>query len=318
MKILIAGSKGMVGRSLVRQLRKEDKFTVIEASRDDLDFSNQDEVAKFIADNKPDSVIIAAAKVGGILANSSQPAEFIYENLMIECNLIHQSYLNNVAKLLFLGSSCIYPVNSQQPMTETSLLTGKLEPTNEPYALAKIAGIKMCVAYNKQYNTDFRAVMPTNLYGPGDNFDYENSHVIPALMRKIHDAKIKNRKEVVIWGTGKPLREFMYVDDMVEASLFVFGLDKKEYIQEISSKYSHINLGTGVEYSIKDLAKILCEVIGYKGQIVYDYDKPDGSPRKLLDIGLLKRLGWKAKIDIKEGLEMTYDWYLENSSMIRK
>ena len=318
MRIFVAGSRGMVGSAIVNQLKATKDVEIIEAPRKKLDLLDQAAVADFLANTKPDVVIIAAAKVGGIYANSTYPAEFIYENLMIECNLIHQSYLNNIEKLLFLGSSCIYPVDSPQPMKESHLLSGKLEPTNEPYAIAKIAGINLCSSYNRQYNTDFRAVMPTNLYGPGDNFDLENSHVIPALIRKIHEAKETSEQKVKIWGSGTPLREFLHVDDMANASLFILNLDKSLYRDKISKNYTHINIGSGVEHTIAELSLLLCKIIGYDGELVFDSSKPDGTLRKLLDISLLDNLGWQPKISLAQGLEKTYKWYLANQERIRK
>ena len=312
MKILVAGSKGMVGRAIVRQLKKKKKFEIIEATRENLNFLIQEEVSNFFSEKQPDIVIIAAAKVGGIQANSNFPAEFIYENLMIECNLIHESFKNNVKKLLFLGSSCIYPLNSPQPMKESHLLSGKLEPSNAAYAIAKIAGINLCSSYNKQYDTDFRSIMPTNLYGPFDNFDFENSHVIPGLIAKIHRAKINNEEKVTVWGTGKPLREFLHVDDLAEASIFALELDKSVYKENVSENFSHINIGSGKEISISDLSKLLCKIIGYKGTLEFDYSKPDGNPRKLLDNTILKNLGWNSRIELEEGLKQTYDWFVSN------
>ena len=318
MRIFVAGSRGMVGSAIVNQLKATEDVEIIEAPRKKLDLLDQAAVADFLANTKPDVVIVAAAKVGGIYANSTYPAEFIYENLMIECNLIHQSYLNNIEKLLFLGSSCIYPVDSPQPMKESHLLSGKLEPTNEPYAIAKIAGINLCSSYNRQYNTDFRAVMPTNLYGPGDNFDLENSHVIPALIRKIHEAKETSEQKVKIWGSGTPLREFLHVDDMANASLFILNLDKSLYREKISKNYTHINIGSGVEHTIAELSLLLCKIIGYDGELVFDSSKPDGTLRKLLDVSLLDNLGWQPKISLAQGLEKTYKWYLANQERIRK
>ena len=312
MKILVAGSKGMVGRAIIRQLKKRKKIEIIEAARENLNFVNQEEVSNFFNRIKPDVVIITAAKVGGIQANKNFPAEFIYENLMIECNLIHESFKNNVKKLLFLGSSCIYPLNSPQPIKESHLLSGKLEPTNEAYAVAKIAGIKLCSSYNKQYDTDFRSIMPTNLYGSFDNFDPESSHVIPGLIAKIHKAKIQNEEKVFVWGSGKPLREFLHVDDMADASLFILELDKKVYKKHVSENLSHINVGSGKEISILELSNLLCKIIGYKGALEFDSLKPDGNPRKLLDNSLIENLGWKASIELKEGLKQTYDWFKTN------
>ena len=316
--IFVAGHRGMVGSAIVRQLEKELSNNIITAARDDLDLTNQAQVNKFFAKNKIDQVYLAAAKVGGIYANNTYPAEFIYENLMIESNVIHAAHVNNVKKLLFLGSSCIYPKHAPQPMSEDSLLTGKLEQTNEPYAIAKIAGIKLCESYNRQYGRDYRSVMPTNLYGPGDNYHLENSHVIPALVRRFHEAKISNAPEVTAWGTGKPLREFLYVDEMAEAAVFVMNIKQDIYLKETQSMLSHINVGSGRECTIKELTETVAKVVGYEGKIKWDTDKPDGTPRKLMEVSQLKRLGWEAKINLYDGLSKTYQWFLDNKEKFRK
>uniref|UniRef100_UPI00262CA8CE GDP-L-fucose synthase family protein n=1 Tax=Roseovarius sp. TaxID=1486281 RepID=UPI00262CA8CE len=276
-----------------------------------LDLTSQAAVADFMATEKPDVVILAAAKVGGIHANNTYPADFIYENLMIECNVIHQAYAAGVRRLLQLGSTCIYPKMAPQPMPEEALLTGVLEPTNEPYAIAKIAGIKLCESYNRQYGTDYRSVMPTNLYGPGDNFHPENSHVLPALLRRFHTAAQEGADEVVVWGSGTPMREFLHVDDMAEASLFVMGLDPEVYRRETQEMLSHINVGSGRDVTIRELAETLARVTGFGGRISFDSTKPDGTPRKLTDVSRLTRMGWSAKIGLEEGIRDTYRWFLE-------
>jgi len=308
-KIFVAGHRGMVGSSICRQLALAD-VEVITASRDELDLTSQLEVENFFAKNKFDQVYLAAAKVGGIHANASYPAEFIYQNLMIQNNIIHSSYQSGVMKLLFLGSSCIYPKLSEQPILETELLKGYLEPTNEPYAIAKIAGIKMCESYNRQYGTDYRSVMPTNLYGPGDNYHKENSHVIPALIRKFHDAKQVNASEVVAWGTGSALREFLYVDDMAAAAIHVMELDAVVYKKSTSTMSSHLNVGTGIDCSIKELTEKIAKVVQFKGSITWDKSKPDGSPRKLMDSKKMKMLGWSPAIELDAGLKITYAHFL--------
>ncbi|WP_417806472.1 GDP-L-fucose synthase [Thioclava sp.] len=313
-KIYIAGHRGMVGGAILRQLeaRKaagEDLDLITRTSRA-LDLTDQAAVRDFMQREKPDQVILAAAKVGGIVANNSYPAQFIYENLMIECNVIHQAYAAGVRRLLQLGSSCIYPKLAAQPMSEDALLTGTLEPTNEPYAIAKIAGIKLCESYNRQYGTDYRSVMPTNLYGPGDNFHPENSHVLPALIQRFHAAARDGADEVVVWGSGKPMREFLHVDDMAEASLFVLGLDPAIYQRETQPMLSHINVGSGSDVTIRELAETVADVTGYTGKIRFDASKPDGTPRKLLDVSRLARLGWTAKIGLQEGIRETYKWFL--------
>ena len=283
-----------------------------------LDLTDQAAVRAFMRAERPDVVILAAAKVGGIMANNSYPAEFIYENLMIEANVIHQAFEAGVTKLLQLGSSCIYPRTIPQPMREDALLTGVLEPTNEPYAIAKIAGIKLCESYNRQYGTDFRSVMPTNLYGPGDNFHPENSHVLPALIYRFHEAAKLGVEEVIIWGTGKPRREFLHVDDMAAASLYVLDLPKAVYASNTQPMLSHINVGSGVDISILELAQRIAAITGYKGRIVTDPSKPDGTPRKLMDISRLAQMGWTAQIGLDQGLEKTYQWFLANSENLRR
>lgn len=311
-KIFVAGHKGLAGSSIVRKLQAEGYANLVLRTHDELDLLNQQSVANFFVKEKPEYVFLAAAKVGGIMANSTLPAQFIYENLQIECNIIHQSYLNCIKKLLFLGSSCIYPRECLQPMKEEYLLTGLLEPTNEPYALAKISGIKMCQSYNRQYGTNFIAVMPTNLYGPNDNFDLKNSHVLPALIRKFHDAKIKGDKEVVAWGTGAPRREFLYVDDMADGCLFLMNnFDPTKEQNESGNIF--MNLGTGIEITIKELTKLVKKVVGFSGQIVWDTSKPDGMPRKLQDMSKMHALGWKHKVELEEGVRLAYENYTMSS-----
>lgn len=309
-KIYVAGHRGMVGSSIVRNLQAKGFSNIVTRTHAELDLTDQQSVKAFFETEKPDQVYLAAAKVGGIHANNTFPAEFIYENLMVQSNIIHQAFLSGVKKLLFLGSSCIYPKLAEQPMSEDALLTGKLEPTNEPYAIAKIAGIKMCESYNRQYGAshgvDYRSVMPTNLYGPGDNYHPENSHVIPALIRRFHEAKISNAPEVVIWGTGTPRREFLYVDDMAEASTFVMQLDKKTFDSQTLPMQSHINVGFGSDVTIKELAQSVAKATGYQGKISFDPSKPDGSPRKWMDSGRLNRLGWGAKTHLEGGLVLAY------------
>ena len=311
MRIYVAGHRGMVGGAISRKLR-ERGAEVITRTHAELDLTDQAAVRAFFASEKPDGVVLAAAKVGGIHANNTYPADFIYENLMIEANVIHQAYARGVQRLLFLGSSCIYPRAVEQPMREDALLTGVLEPTNEPYAVAKIAGIKLCESYNRQYGTDYRSVMPTNLYGPGDNFHPENSHVMPALIRRFHEAAVNGAKEVVIWGTGKPWREFLHVDDMAEASLFVFNLDKKTYEANTQPMLSHINVGYGEDVTISDLAQLVAAVTGFTGRIAFDASKPDGTMRKLMDSRRLTAMGWKPSVALSEGVKETYAWFLTN------
>jgi len=309
-KIYVAGHRGMVGSAIVRNLEVKGFTNIVTRSHAELDLTNQAAVKDFFEAEKPDQVYLAAARVGGIHANNTYPAEFIYDNLMVQNNVIHHAFLNGVKKLLFLGSSCIYPRLAPQPMSEDALLTGKLEPTNEPYAIAKIAGIKMCESYNRQYSAshgvDYRSVMPTNLYGPGDNYHPENSHVIPALIRRFHEAKVGNASEVVIWGTGIPRREFLYVDDMAAAALFVMELDKKIYVKHANSMLSHINVGFGSDVSIAELAQAISNVVGYQGKITFDPSRPDGSPRKWMSSSKLNNLGWRPTINLKDGLTLSY------------
>lgn len=314
-KIYVAGHRGMVGSAIVRNLQAKGYKNIITRTHAELDLTNQQAVKTFFETEKPDQVYLAAAKVGGIHANNTFPAEFIYDNLMVQNNVIHQAFLTGVKKLLFLGSSCIYPRLAPQPMNEDALLTGKLEPTNEPYAIAKIAGIKMCESYNRQYGqshgVDYRSVMPTNLYGPGDNYHPENSHVIPALIRRFHEAKLANAPEVVIWGTGTPKREFLYVDDMAAASVFVMELDKSAYDAQVEPMQSHINVGFGSDVTIAELAKAVATATGYQGKIAFDTSKPDGAPRKWMSSELLNKLGWKPQVQLDQGLKNAYAQMLE-------
>jgi GDP-L-fucose synthase len=307
----------MVGAAIVRRLVGKDCPNPITRTRSELDLCDARAVDEFFAIQKPNLVYLAAAKVGGIWANDRYPAEFIYQNLMIEANVIHAAYRHGVERLLFLGSSCIYPRMARQPMREDALLTAGLEPTNEPYAIAKIAGIKLCESYNRQYDTDFRSVMPTNLYGPGDNFDLENSHVIPALIRKFHDAKESGAATVEVWGTGKPRREFLHVDDMADACVHVMGLDLDTYRANTEPMLSHINVGVGEDITIRELAETTGEVVGFQGEIRFDTSKPDGAPRKLMDVSRLSALGWEAKTDLRAGLKQSYDWFLANRDRLR-
>jgi len=311
-RIYVAGHRGLVGSAIVRNLEQRGITNLITRTHTELDLSNQQEVNAFFQKESPEFVILAAAKVGGIHANNTYPADFIYENLMIESNVIHASYLNKVKRLLFLGSSCIYPKAVAQPMREDALLTGILESTNEPYAIAKIAGIKLCESYNRQHGTDYRSVMPTNLYGIGDNFHPENSHVIPAIIRRFHEAKINNIPEVVVWGSGKPMREFLYVDDMASASVHVLELDKAIYQENTQPMLSHINVGSGIDCTISELAQTVKDVVGFTGDLKFDATKPDGTVRKLMDVSRLKSLGWESTVSLHEGLKSTYQWYLEN------
>ncbi|MFY0680410.1 MAG: GDP-L-fucose synthase [Thalassovita sp.] len=313
-KIYVAGHRGMVGGAILRKLQARQEageaLTLITRSSSELDLTNQNLVREFMQSERPDEVILAAGKVGGIVANNSYPAQFIYENLMIECNVIHAAYEVGVQKLLQLGSSCIYPKMAAQPMQEDALLTGTLEPTNEPYAIAKIAGIKLCESYNRQYGVDYRSVMPTNLYGPGDNFHPQNSHVLPALIRRFHEAKETGQEVVTIWGSGKPMREFLFVDDMAEASLFVLDLDPAIYQRETQEMLSHINVGSGKDVTIAELAQTVADVTGFQGRLAFDASKPDGTPRKLMDIGRLSNLGWRASVELGDGIKETYQWFL--------
>jgi GDP-L-fucose synthase len=316
-KLYLAGHRGMVGSAIRRRLEQDSDVHLLTRTHAELDLTNQAAVDHFFASERPDYVILAAAKVGGIWANNKYPAEFIYQNLMMEANIIHAAYRTGVKRLLLLGSSCIYPRLAPQPMAEDALLTGVLEQTNEPYAIAKIAGIKLCESYNRQYGTDFRSVMPTNLYGPGDNFDLENSHVIPALIRKLHEAKQAQAESVEIWGSGTPQREFLHVDDMASACLHVLWLDSASYRAHTQPMLSHINVGVGEDISILALAQTIREVVGFAGEIQLDPSKPDGTPRKLLDVSRLRALGWQSRIGLREGLEQTYQWFLQNQATIR-
>ena len=311
-KIYIAGHNGLVGSAIVRQLEERGFKNILVCSRDDMDLTNQNDVRDFFQNERPDYVILAAAKVGGIYANNTFPADFIYENTMIETNIIYSAFKNKVKRLLFLGSTCIYPKLIKQPMQEEDLLTDVLEETNEPYALSKILGIKLCESFNRQYSTDFRSVMPTNLYGINDNFHSENSHVIPGLMRRFHNAKVNNQEEVKVWGSGNAMREFLYVDDMAEASLFVLELDKKIYDANTKPMLSHINIGTGKDITIKELANLIKEVVGFKGRLFFDTSMPDGTPKKLIDVSRISKMGWNYKTELKEGLQKTYEWFLKN------
>jgi GDP-L-fucose synthase len=317
-RIYIAGHRGMVGAAIVRQLQQREGIELVTRAHAELDLTRQSAVEAFFQSAQIDQVYLAAAKVGGIHANNTYPAEFIYANLMMECNIIHAAHQSGVQKLLFLGSSCIYPKRAEQPMREDSLLTGTLESTNEPYAIAKIAGIKLCESYNRQYGRDYRSVMPTNLYGPHDNFHPENSHVISALLRRIHEAKLHGEAEVVVWGSGKPMREFLHVDDMATASIYVMELDGAAYQQHTAPMLSHINVGSGVDCTIRELAETVARVVGFEGKLVFDASKPDGTPRKLLDVSRLKSLGWQANISLEDGLRQTYDWFLSYQTSYRK
>lgn len=317
-RVFVAGHRGMVGSAIVRLLGQDPEVRVVTAGRDQLDLIEQSQVRAFFAANQVDEVYLAAAKVGGIGANNAYPAEFLYENLMIEANIIAAAHASDVNRLMFLGSSCIYPRLADQPMREDSLLTGPLELTNEPYAIAKIAGIKLCESYHRQYGRDYRSVMPTNLYGPGDNFHPANSHVLPALLRRFHEAKVSGAEEVVIWGTGTPLREFLHVDDMAAASVFVAGLPTDSYWTPATERLSHLNVGSGAEVSIGELARLVAEAVGYPGRITQDPTKPDGTPRKLLDTSALTALGWQASVDLREGLAETYTWFLANAEHLRQ
>ena len=316
-KVFVAGHRGMVGSAILRQLAGEEGHEIVTRTHAELDLTAQSAVRDFMQSEQPDVVILAAAKVGGIHANNSYPADFIYQNLMIECNVIHQAFEAGVTRLLQLGSSCIYPRTVPQPMREDALLTGRLEPTNEPYAIAKIAGIKLCESYNRQYRVDYRSVMPTNLYGPGDNFHAENSHVLPALIRRFHEAAQSGQEDVVIWGSGTPRREFLHVDDMAAASLFVLNLPKSDYDAGTSAMLSHINVGSGTDISILELAQMVAKITGYSGRIVKDATKPDGAPRKLMDVTRLKSMGWQAKIALEDGVSETYRWFLQNNQSLR-
>ena len=316
-RIFVAGHRGMVGSAIVRRLEALGYRNIITRSRDELDLVDQAAVSAFFAEQRIDQVYLASAKVGGIHANNVFPAEFIYQNLMIEANIVHAAHVSGVQKLLFLGSSCIYPKHAEQPMQEAALLTGILEPTNEPYAIAKIAGIKLCESYNRQHGRDYRSVMPTNLYGPNDNFHPENSHVIPALLRRFHEATQRGDDEVVIWGSGTPMREFLHVDDMAAASVHVMELDDATYQVHTQPMLSHINVGTGVDCSIRELAETVARVTEFQGKLVFDSSKPDGTPRKLMDVSRLKSRGWQAGIALEEGLRDAYRWFVEHQHEAR-
>jgi len=316
-KIFVAGHRGMVGSAIIRSLKLRGDVELITRSRDQLDLTSQSQVLEFFSNQEIDEVYVAAAKVGGIVANNSFPAEFIYQNMMIQCNIIHSAHIAGINRLLFLGSSCIYPKLADQPMSENTLLTGTLEPTNEPYAIAKIAGIKLCESYNRQYGRDYRSVMPTNLYGPHDNFHPDNSHVIPALLRRFHHAKLNHDPVVVAWGSGTPMREFLHVDDMAAASIHVMELDNQVYSANTEPMLSHINVGTGVDCTIRELVETVARVTGYTGEIKFDASKPDGAPRKLMNVERLRALGWQPKCSLEDGLMDTYRWFLENQTSFR-
>ena len=311
--VFVAGHAGMVGSAICRHLESDNSIKLITASRNELDLTNQLQVNLFFKKHSIDQVYLAAAKVGGIHANNEYPAEFIYQNLMIQANIINSAHTNDVQKLLFLGSSCIYPQLADLPMSESSLLTGPLEPTNEPYAIAKIAGIKLCESYNRQYGRDYRSVMPTNLYGPGDNFHPDNSHVIPALIRRFHEAKKKGVLKIKVWGTGKPKREFLHVDDMALASIHVMNLPLDNYRKNTESMLSHLNVGSGEDCTIYDLTNIIANVVGFNGEIQWDPSKPDGAPRKLMNSSKLKSMGWKPKINLDVGISQVYAWFQKNN-----
>ncbi|UIY39745.1 GDP-L-fucose synthase [Methylobacterium radiotolerans] len=315
--IFVAGHRGMVGSAIVRRLRELGHERILTADRRTLDLLDQAAVRRFFAENRIDQVYLAAARVGGIHANNTYPAEFIHENLLIQSNLIDAAHTHGVDRLLFLGSSCIYPKLAPQPMREDALLTGLLEPTNEPYAIAKIAGIKMCESYNRQYGRRYRSVMPTNLYGPNDNFHPENAHVLPALMRRFHEAKQEGRAKVTVWGTGRAMREFLHVDDMARASVYVMEMDDAVYAANTRPDLSHINVGTGEDCTIRQLAEALARVIGYAGELAFDATKPDGTPRKLMDVSRLRAMGWRPEIALEDGLRQTYGWFLENHATLR-
>lgn len=317
-KVFVAGHRGMVGSAIVRQLSQQSNVILLLASRSELDLTDGAAVQAYMQLHKPDQVYLAAAKVGGIHANNIYPAEFIADNLAIQSNVIQAAYGAGVKKLLFLGSSCIYPQLAKQPMSEDCLLTGTLEPTNEPYAIAKIAGIKMCESYNRQYDVDYRCVMPTNLYGENDNFHPQNSHVIPAMMRRFHEAKLTGSEKVVVWGTGKPMREFLHVDDMAAACVHVMNLAHDEFVAAVPNPMcSHINVGTGRDVTIAELATTMARVVGFEGGIEFDISKPDGTPRKLMDVSRLGSLGWAYSVALEQGLEMTYEWFLDNFDGLR-
>jgi GDP-L-fucose synthase len=317
-KIFVAGHQGMVGSAIVRKLQGTTGVEIFVANKNEIDLRNQAAVSDYFKSNSFDQVYLAAAKVGGIYANNIYPAEFIYDNVMIQANIVHAAHMANVQKLLFLGSSCIYPKMASQPISESALLTGKLEPTNEPYAIAKIAGIKLCEAYNRQYGRDYRSVMPTNLYGPNDNFHPKNSHVIPSLIRRFHEASQRQYSEVLVWGSGRPRREFLHVDDMASASIYIMNLEKNVINDNTELMESHINVGKGEDCSIRELAQLIAQITSFKGELKFDLNQPDGPQRKLLDISIIQKLGWKAKIDLVEGLYSTYKWYINNIAAVGK
>ncbi len=316
-RIFVAGHHGMVGRALVQRLREKGGSIVFGRTRDELDLLDQRAVRVFFESEQIDEVYFAAAKVGGILANSKYPAEFIYDNLMVETNTIHAAHLAGVQKFLFLGSSCIYPRLADQPIGEAALLTGPLEPTNEPYAIAKIAGIKLCESYNRQYGRDYRSAMPTNIYGPYDNFHSENSHVVPALLRRFHEAVANDAPQITIWGSGKPMREFMHVDDMAAACVFLMNLPQQAYGAQTSPMLSHVNVGTGIDCTIRELAETVAGITGFQGELIFDDTKPDGMPRKLLDISKLTAFGWSPEVGLRDGLQSAYDWFVANQDKFR-
>lgn len=316
-RIYVAGHRGMVGSAIVRQLEAQGDVELVLRTRRELDLTNQAAVNTFFETESIDQVYLAAAKVGGIVGNNTYPADFIYENLMIQSNIINAAHNADVQDLLFLGSSCIYPRLAEQPMAESALLSGTLEPTNEPYAVAKIAGIKLCESYNRQHGRNYRSVMPTNLYGPHDNFHPENSHVIPALLRRFHEAALNNDKEVIAWGSGKPMREFLYVDDMASASIYVMNLVQTTYEANTGTMLSHINVGTGVDCTIRELVETVAKVTGFNGDIVFDSSKPDGAPRKLMNVERLANLGWRSQVDLESGLQSAYQWFLDNQDSFR-
>jgi GDP-L-fucose synthase len=312
-RVFVAGHRGMVGSAIVRALKNAGYANIITRTREELDLTNQTQVRAFFQSEQIDEIYMAAAKVGGILANSTHPAEFIYENMMVELNTIHEAWHSGVKRLLFLGSSCIYPRSAPQPIPETALLTGPLEPTNEPYAIAKIAGIKLCQSYNREYDADYRCIMPTNLYGPGDNYDPVNSHVIPGMIRRFHEAKLSRLPSVEIWGTGKPKREFMFVDDLATACILTMELPKADYLTAVEPS-PHINAGTGDDMTIRELADLIGEVVGFQGSINYDQTKPDGMPRKLLDVTRIRSLGWRPHVSLRDGLQRSYEDFLQRGS----
>ncbi|NLC72078.1 MAG: GDP-L-fucose synthase [Desulfuromonadaceae bacterium] len=317
-KIFVAGHRGLVGSAIVRRLQREGYVNLVLPTYEELDLREQKKVREFFSVERPDHVFLAAARVGGILANSSRPAEFIYDNLMIQSNVIHAAWQSQVKRLLFLGSSCIYPKFAPQPMQESHLLTGQLEPTNEPYAIAKISGIILCRSYNRQYGTRYLSIMPTNLYGQNDNFSLESSHVLPALIRKFHEAKVSHSPHVTLWGSGAPKRELLHVDDMADASVFLMKLDEERFSSILSSSCEGLlNIGTGTEVTIGELAELVREIVGFKGEMIFDSGKPDGSPRKLLDVSQMKKLGWEAGIGLREGIDRTYRWFLDNLQNLR-